>query len=123
MLDKEPVGFRGDKYCRWMDDNAETPIWTYSKVAGCPLNFPERADSAVEMASSTEIEGVEDAMLAVALHRHATSVMNIDNDLWIRTGRNERGAERDHFVIETEGHIGYGVCERNAFLSTIQRVE
>ena len=37
---------------------------TNSMVGGCSLNFPERAVSALAMASSTEIEGIVEGTLA-----------------------------------------------------------
>ena len=50
----------------WAKASERSFFATNSMVGGCSLNFPERADSALAMASSTEIEGVVGGTLAAA---------------------------------------------------------
>lgn len=49
----------------WVKTTESSSLTRYSIVAGCSLNFPSRAASALAIAASTVMVGLEEAMVSV----------------------------------------------------------
>ena len=85
----------------------------YSRVAGWSLNFPWSVCSAEEMACSTVIVGVEDAIDASGFVGLVGIYNFKQNTKW--TWLDEGRAERDNFIV-FEGNICNGIGKGNPIL-------
>lgn len=96
-------------------------VATNSKVVGWSLYSPLRAASALAMASSTEIDGVVEEILAT--YQYGVSAAGVGMGYLKKqlTGRclDKRRPERDHLSSIVKCNVGYSISDRNSILSDL----